>query len=560
MSIAIRSISEIAIGELPAVLDASVPSPFAALLEDPEARIIYIIELYPYSEEKANTGSFPAPISSVAIGEFDFKYVGGVESIYISDAGYLTKPTDSPANTSYLPLTDNPFQFDVSILNGNEFRGGAPSFGSVRIKNGDKELDALMGYYWGGRSVKVYAGSPDFTRSQFVKIFDGLAQSVEGDEDEIIINLSDKQSILESNFEQNLYEGSGGLDGGEELAGKPKPLVYGACKNVPLTLVDSANLIYQVHDGSIEAVTKVFDRGVELTNEGDVADITGESVSASSFKTQLSGGYIKLGSNPDGRITANVQGDNTGGYVDEIGSITSRLLKTKLDLSNFSDEEIDQGALNAIDQSINSSLGFYTQDSTNLKAVIDALFVPAQCYWAFSRLGEFTGGVLGSPSSPSLTLTADNIEDDSFEVLNVIPPAWRVSIEYDRSWLVQNEDDMASGAATAQKDFAKQQYRKITTENRIVRGKTTNAYEVSFSTLIDSETDALAQIARFEQMYRSQRQVIRIKALKLLFRVFIGDVITLTLDRYGYESGKDFIITNVSEDIETASTTLELWG
>lgn len=560
MTISLRAISELSIGELPSALDASVPSPFAALLEDPEARIIYLIELYPYAPDKELTSSFPAPIATTAISEFDYTYTGGIETIYLSDAGYLTSPTDTPANRSYLPLTDNPFQFEVSILNGNEFRGGSPSFGAIRIQNGDKELDELLSYYWGGRAIKVFAGSPDFTRSQFVKVFDGLAQSIEADEDEIIINLSDKQTVLENNFAQNQYDGSGGLEGDENLEGVVKPLVYGSCKNVPLTLVDSANLIYQVHDGSIEAVIAVFDRGVALSSEGDVSDITAASVSASSYKTQLSGGYIKLGSTPDGRVTANVQGDNTGGYVDEVGSITSLLLQTKLDISNFSTSEIDQGALNAIDQSLNISTGIYIANETNLKTVIDQLFIPVQAYWTFSRLGEFTGGVLNTPTSPVLTLTASDIEDDNIEILQVIPPAWRISLEYERSWLAQNEDDIATGATTAQKDFVKQQYRKITTENRIVRGRTANAFEVSFSSLIDNETDALAQITRLENMYRSQRKVIRIAGLKLLFRVFIGDTIKLQYDRYGLDNGVDFIITNVSEDIESATTTLELWG
>ncbi len=554
------SIATLAIGELPEGLDASVPSPFAALLNDPEARLIYLIELYPYSPSKMITGKFPAPIAAAAIGEMSYSYVGGVDPVYLSDAGYLTEPTDLPANTSYPSLTDNPFQFEASILSGNTFQGGAPSFGAIRIKNGEKDLDYVLDYYWGGRDVKVYAGSPDFSRANFVKVFDGLAQSIEADEDEIVINLTDKQAVLENNFAQALYLGTGGLEGDSDLEGKTKPLVYGVCKNVPLTLVDSANLIYQVHDGSIEAVSKVFDKGVELTGEGDVEDITAASVSASGFKTQLSGGYIRLGSTPAGQVTADVQGDNTGGYVDEIGSITSRLLQTKLDISNFSTSEIDQGALNAIDQGLDVSVGIYISQLTNLKAVIDQLFIPLQCYWTFSRLGEFTGGVISSPASPILTLSEGDIEDNDIEITQIIAPAWRVTLEYGRSWLVQNENAVASAAATSQKNFVKQEYRKITTEDRVVRGKTASASEVGFASLLDSEADALAQISRLEDIYRSQRQVIKVKGLKLLFRVFIGDVVNLKLARFGLDSGKNFLITSVAEDIETATTTLELWG
>ena len=41
-----------------------------------------------------------------------------------------------------------------------------------------------------------------------------------------------------------------------------------------LPLVDAANLIYQVHDGPVNAVPAVHDKGAAFTAAGDVADIT----------------------------------------------------------------------------------------------------------------------------------------------------------------------------------------------------------------------------------------------------------------------------------------------
>jgi len=42
--------------------------------------------------------------------------------------------------------------------------------------------------------------------------------------------------------------------------------------------------------------------------------------------------------------------------------------------------------------------------------------------------------------------------------------------------------------------------------------------------------------------------------------VFIGDTIKVTMSRFGLDSGRNFIITGISEDVETGTTTLEVWG
>ena len=164
------------------------------------------------------------------------------------------------------------------------------------------------------------------------------------------------------------------------------------------------------------------------------------------------------------------------------------------------------------------------------------------------------------PTDPVLTITEDDIEEDSLEILSIIPPSWRVSLEYGRSWLVQDENNVAAAALADHKDFIGQQYRKTTSEDRTVRGKTASAKEIKFSSLLNSESDALNQLSRIEDLYREQRKPIRITGLRLLFRLFVGDAINLKADRFGLESGKNFLITAVSEDLETESTTLELWG
>jgi hypothetical protein len=546
--------SEFAINEFPASVDFSEPSVFGELLKSPDAQLIYLIEMTPYDADRVITVSGDAPLGTNAFGEYDFHYTGGETTVYISDVGFVTEPDDHPANTTYLPLTSNPLLFDISILQGEDFRGGLPSVGAIRLENGDKGLEDLTGYYWSGRTVRVFAGAKGFTRAQFVKVFEGVAREPEFDEQEIIINIADKAEILETEFFQRLYEGDGGLEGGADIKGAPKPLAYGECLNVSPVLVDAANLIYQIHDGSMEAVTACYDKGVALTSGGDVADITAASVSAGQFKTQLSGGYIKLGSTPTGRITANIKGDNSGGYVDNVGAIIRRITQTKLGSKSFSSAEIDEGAFNRLDDVITGTAGVYVFDRTTARSLFDALINPVHAWWTFTRQGKLTCGVVDAPGTPVYEFTENQITE--IEVLRVIPPAWRITLGHSRSWTRQTSDDLAAAATDEYKTFVQEEFRKEISEDRNIRTKTASAVERSFDTLLVGA----GELERLERIYRSPRKVYRIALANMLFRVFVGDTIRLKLGRFGLDAGKNFIITAISEDAETALTILEVWG
>ena len=94
-----------------------------------------------------------------------------------------------------------------------------------------------------------------------------------------------------------------------DLAGKPKPLLFGVVTNIAPPCVNTARLIYQVNDGTITSLDDVYDRGVALTLEGtyaseaDVLD-DGQEPSAGMYKVYLAGGLFRLGSSPAGTVTA----------------------------------------------------------------------------------------------------------------------------------------------------------------------------------------------------------------------------------------------------------------
>ena len=558
--ISVFSISEKSIGVLPEYASLATENPFANLLRGAGVDFTYLIELDPFDESVSRELS-GAPVSTIPLSTMPrFTRSGGINTVYLSDKGFFTEPDDDPANTSYLPLVNNAFQFNVSIMSGREFRGGLPSFGAIRIKAGDGSLDGLSDMFWSGRRATIYAGGKGFSRSEFEPVFNGVVQSIEFDEDEIVVNISDKSHVLETSFNQILYAGTGGLEGGEDIKGDVKPLCYGEVKNVPLKLVDQANNIYQVHDGSIEEVTTVYDRGVALNDDGDVADITAASVSSGNYKTQLSGGYIKLGGNPDGRVTADVKGCNAGGYVDHVGAIASRLVSSKMGDQNFGSNDIAQGDLNALDSTIEGSVGIFINKRTQLNSVIDDMTVPLNLFWLFTRTGRLSIGLIDSPSNDVLSIQKDSVIDDTFDAIEVIPPAWRIKAGYGKNFQVQEPDDIAAAATDDHKSFATEEFRSVIVEDRNTRLKSIDGSEIEFESIFTSESAANDYLSRLVRIYQSPRKIYRLKVMDVLFRIYVGDVVRLYYDRYGLDGGKNFLVTSIGEDAEEGLTELEIWG
>lgn len=549
---------EYAYCELPSLYDHSVADPFAALLKDPNAQLVHLVELYPYDEDLPLSLNSDAPFGTLSFGEFNMGYTGGVNPQYLSDLGFITEPTDTPSSVYFIAQVDNPLQIDVSVLSGDDFAANSPSYGAIRIQNGNGKLDHLAGYHWNGRRVVVKAGAVGFKYDEFAIVFDGIASGIEADDDTVTINIKDNRAKTDLLLAPSLYLGTGGLEGGEDIEGKPKPLCFGEAYNIEPILIDPVNLIYQVNDGSIESVLNVRDSGIALTNGGNYSNILTAPVSAGNFVTQLSGGYIKLGSTPAGRVTADIEGDNIDGYSNTINEIVTKIVTKRLGASALQETEIDQGSMNAL--SSIGTVGYYITEPTTASEVIDDLITSTGCYWTFSRQGQLLAGVLEEPNNPTYEVTETNVDESGISLPSVIAPAWRISVAYSPVWTVQQADELGGGTTDADRTFLSEEYRYVVSENRSVRTKNSQSIEKIFYTKLANRADAEALLARLERVYSEKRKLYRVPIWKGLYRVYIRDQVTLKFPRFGLSQGKTLLITGVSEDAESASTILELWG
>lgn len=538
----------------------SVPNPFSALLNNPEAQLIYLIELYPYDAALPATLAGSPPLGATAFGEVDVAFTGGLTKIYLSDAGFVTEPTDTPPSKYFVAQVNNPLQFETSIISQDGFSGGSQSFGALTIHNGNGELDYLDRYYWSNHRIVVKAGSRDFSYNQFATVFDGAVNGIEADDDTITLTIQDNKIKTDQLIQAGVYQGTGGLEGSSDLANTPKPLCYGVVKNIEPVLVNGANLIYQLHDGEISAIDAIRDSGIALTSAGNVANISSASPPAGQYYTQLTGGYFRLGSTPAGRITADAHGESAGGFVSTAAAIVLRILTTRLGTTSLTSSEIDTGSLNRLTTVLAGDMGVFITDKIPASDVIDQLITASAAYWTFTRSGQLFVGAVASPGASTATITSDVIDESGIKIAQNIAPAWRISVGYAPSFVVQGDDELAGATDTVTRAYIGQQYRYVTLEDRSVKAKNAQAGERTFNTNLANKTDAEALLNRLSAIYSVKRRVYQVPVYRGLFRLFLGDTVKLVYDRFDLQAGKNLLVVGISEDVETGQTTLSLWG
>ena len=501
---------------------------FTDLLQDPYKRKIFLVEVQAYS---------------VADEE--------LQTFYYSDHGYTSGPSDTVVNQHYEGRVISALSFERSMFQSGQVGGRSlPSFGEIVLNNADGGLDFLLDYGIDGRDITVRMGGEGFTYDDYGVIFKGTAQGLTIDESVLRIQIRDLQHKLDIPIQANLYAGTGGNEGGADLNGKPKPLCFGECYNVPAVLVDSSNLVYQVHDGQIEAINAVYDRGVELTITTD-------------YTVDLSTGLITLVAAPAGQITADVEGAKpSGSYKSTAADIIRHIVTAQGGLTDPTD--LNTSAFSALNTSNSATVGVFigTEDRSILE-VLDDVVNAVGGFYGFNRAGLFEVGQFVAPSgTENLALTSVEILDDAIAPTPTIAPVWSVSLGYKKNWAVQSADTIASVADTdpSHFDFATNEWRRAVSSDTSVQPAYLLAEKLEKDTLLVDSTAAATEAARIQALLGVKRFVYQIRVKAQPFNINLNDVIKVSIARFGMTSGKKFVVIGITEDSKTNEVTLEVWG
>jgi len=508
----------------------------AALLDAPSAERTYLVELEPYRL-----------VDDTIVPH------------RLSDLGYTSQGGDSVAHQYFEAVVVQPLRYERDMVQSG-IGGMVRSSGELILNNADGSLDPLLtDFAADGRRVTVRLGQRDWSYDDFGVQFRGVIASLVPDETQIRIRIQDSAFRLESPIQPVTYGGAGGADGGEDLAGLPRPLCYGWVWNISPPLVDAGALLYQVHDGAMEAVDAVRDRGVALTpadppDYATVQDLLnattgiGGAIEPGEYATSLAAGFFRLGGAPAGQITCDARGA-AAPFVESTSDIIVRILE---DQAGWASDDINYAAFVRLNQDAPALVGIWTgTQPRSLGEVIGELIEGISGFAGFDRRDRFSAGLLLAPTgAPVMRFTTENIETLEREPLpgRLSPPSWRRRVAWRRNYTVQN--DLAGSVPDAVRSFAVQARRWAVQEDATVQDAHPFAQEVDTLGLYAQEADAEIEAQRLQALFGVSGRALYRLVTPLLFRAEFGDMVQVTWPRFGLSTGAFGRVVGVFEDAE----------
>lgn len=508
---------------------------------------------------------------SILILELD-AYVDGAETtLYYAEKTITTSPTDAPANTTYRGLISDAGQFSrsVSILGQvSESRGG------IALNNADGALDFL--YSAGaGRAfrLKELASKAALVSSAPI-IASGvwLGADASSPFTEIRLRIRDAMEKLKTPLLIERYLGTTNdgtihtAEGDATQKDKFKPLVVTSRSNITPVLVDKFNLVYQVSYRAVSSIT-VFDRAVALTFSADYANLAAllaATVPAGSYATCLAEGLFKIGASPVGLITADAVRGSTS---DRSAARAAEFIIAMLN-EDGAGIAYDEDSFDELHDFNSSEVELYVETDTNADELLTSVLG-----WIGGAVDPGTDGVLRVfpievPSgTPGRTFTIRDMVEANFAFM-VNPddeggstPAWSIDLQYGGVATVQDGTDLDGTAADPDRIILiGEETQSATASDEDVLDVFPNAVTVVVETGIRFQVDAEEEAARRLEFFKVRRDRNALTVSSEIGRVEMGSVQAIRLNRFGYSSGKNFLVVGISENFKTRRITLQLLG
>lgn len=459
---------------------------------------------------------------------------GSVVTRYMSTPGFVSAPADSPASTGYDDIVlDVPW---VRSQLAEALRGRSLiSYGDIDIDNSSGVRDAWLTDAWDGRPVRLYLGDPTWPKSDFRLVFSGAVEDIQArDSATLTLRMRDRQHLLDVPACTTLV---GGTDSTKDTR---RPICYGEVKNVRPVLIDSATRTYAVHDGQIESIDAVY--------------INGATTAAYTFNLAL--GTITLTAALTGTLTADVRGSKTGGtYVNTAANVLQRLVTERTTLTAG---DIDSASISALNTAIGAAVGLYVSaDRTTVLQALDTLLTGIGGWYVIGRDGKLTVGQFAAPTgAPVISLDADDVEENSVELVRRILPAKSVRLGFARFW-----DTSTSGATTlteAQRERLAQPY-LIAKATNTLAGHLLAVDEDLLPTCLVASAAAGTEATRQATLYSTLRYVYRLAGFTAAQQVKLGDVVALNLGRFGLNNGTLARVVGLRESLTGGRIELEVF-
>jgi len=465
----------------------------------------------------------PAAIRCILV-EVDVKAGGSVVTRYLSNRGYVTGPSDTPANTLYSPLVVGGIKYTQSLALAGDV---SLSFGDIELNNIDGSLDSWLDDYWSNRQLKIFVGDVSWLRSDFRQIFNGITTGIDTrSRTRINIKISDKLQRLNTPVSETKIGGT------SSLADNLIPICFGECHNITPVLVDAALYEYQVHNGPIESIIEVRDNGVPVP-----------------ITPFLATGKFRLTSPPVGTLTCSVQGDKNTTYVNDVAGIVQRLVTGFGSATQrFTTADLDTAKLYAFATANTSPIGLYMKDRTNVLEACNKVASSVGARLVMSQAGLMSIVKLTLPQgSAGTTVTSADMVERSLEVSQLVPVVASVKLGYCKNWTVQS--NLETGIPAAHIALYAEEWLTVTRADTAAAANY-NLYTepTMIETLLLTASDATTEALRRLNMFNVQRRVYKYTGYYSLIQEELGNSQTIRHSRFGLSSGKTGQIISITKD------------
>ena len=519
------------------------------------------------------------------LAEIDAGVIGPPQSeitLRVASAPYGYNHASAPR--LYLPYLQDVANIRRSLVAPSRTFGEVQlDTGTMTVQNTDGELDEWFDYAY-GRSARILLGDHMAAYSSFQPVISGRIDQASGDRSTITFRFQDRTKELDRLVSPAVYAGTNSGTSGHEgipqdIGGQHKIMILGKPRNISPDPVNVNNNIYAVSHDQSGALTAVSEFS-EIRLNGSVWTITGDNPDLATLEAQvvingnvqtcLAGGALKRGggSNVTGALTLDVVGSATAAE-NNIAAIATRLIKA----AGVASSDIDAGTL-ASDAPW--EVGMVIRDETSRDA-LNALLAQSGIWYAPNQQGIYQLRLVTPPGgTPVATFKPFNfpavaaigeyqietLEPELSSVKELSTPAWRVTVNYDKRFVVQSKDSLADAIGEAAKEYYSREYSAVVQENQTIRDFYPDAQELTFNTLITNQTHATALATHLFGLYSVPRQIYRLTAHyddALVTAVDLGDVVKLIHPRFGLANGKLGRVISMLFNSRTAVLEMEVW-
>ena len=485
--------------------------------------------------------------------------------------GYNTTPTDTPANTHYAPRILQPALMQRDLFSsGKTYGKSSVSYGELVISNIDGALDYLIPYSFGGRDLTIKAGDSRAAYSTFSTVLKITIEGADFDDKTVTFRIKDNLLLLDKPLCTNFYLGSNtngaGLEGGDELAGKLKPVLIGEAYNMTPNCVNTSLLIYQVNDGAVAWVGNVYDNGVAIgaaTLYSSIADLLANAPAPGFYREYRAGGYFRLGS-VAGQVTADVQETVSSSCtaVNMMNRVASRMGLT----INAADQSTVNAALTNYLQKGTSGLLVTSESVTGLEAM-EAFSSSINAWYGFDWRGQLRIGLFSDPNY--LPVTAELYPSNIIKLQKITArdenkgvPVWKVNVSYLKNYTVQTAG-LAGATTTDHRALVRQEYRIQTASDETVKARYFNAGVLERTVPMNYSAEAFYLADSLLNLYKTPRAMYELSVRAsndILSLLDLGGVVNVVYPRFQLDDGKLLMIIGLRADLRNNSLKLTLWG